>query len=95
MAVVILGGMGFGVRLYRVGCAGPSVLNHGWHTRFGTWVALTFQSDEGPIGVGDLSWVYQSLGGRTGGSLPTFLLMVMGLGATIFAGYSWKRQCMA
>lgn len=90
VATIILAGMGLGVRLYRAGRVGP---------RFWTIVGilglgLGWLSHFSPMTDQPVSVIYQGYPMPWAGSLAVgCLVFLMGavLGATIFAGYLWKR----
>ena len=94
VAMVILGGTGLGVRLYRAGRVGP---------RFWTMVGLLglglgWLSHFSPMTDQPVSVIYHGYTNPLVGGLAVlclFFLMGAVLGATIFAGYLWKRQCLA
>ena len=94
VAIVILGGMGFGVWLYRAGRVGP---------RFWTMVGvlglgLGWLSHFSPMTDQPVSAIYHGYTNPLVGGLAVlclFSLMVTVLGATIFAGYLWMRRCLA
>lgn len=91
VATVILGGMGLGVRLYRVGRVGA---------RFWTIVGLLglgfgWLSHFSPMSDQPLSVIYHGYRAPWAGILAVgclMLLMLFVLGATVFAGYLWKQQ---
>jgi hypothetical protein len=90
VATVILGGMGLGVSLYRDGRVGA---------RFWTLVGilglgLGWLSHFSPMTDQPLSVIYQGYTAPWAGVLAVgclILLMLCVLGATVFAGYLWKR----
>jgi len=90
VATVILGGLGLGVRLYRSGLVGPRFwvivgvlgLGLGWFSHFSP---MTDQ----PVSVIYHGYVAPWAGVLAVGCL--FLLMFSVLGATVFAGYLWRR----
>jgi hypothetical protein len=91
VATVILGGMGLGVSLYRDGRVGA---------RFWTLVGilglgLGWLSHFSPMTDQPLSVIYQGYTAPWAGVLAVgclILLMLCVLGATVFAGYLWKRE---
>jgi hypothetical protein len=91
VATVILGGMGLGVLLYRAGRVGA---------RFWTIVGilglgLGWLSHFSPMTDQPVSDIYQGYTASWAGILAVgclYLLMLSVLGATVFAGYLWKRQ---
>ena len=90
VAIIILGGMALGVRLYRAGLAGPRFwvmagvlgLGLGWLSHFSP---MTDQ----PLSVVYHGYVDPWAGVLAGGCLALLLFSV--LGATVFAGYLWRR----
>lgn len=90
VATIILGGLGLGVRLYRSGLVGPRFwvmvgvlgLGLGWLSHFSP---MTDQ----PVSVIYHGYAAPWAGGVAVGCL--FLLMFSVLGATVFAGYLWRR----
>lgn len=94
VAIVILGGMGVGVRLYRVGRVGPRF----WTMAGILGLGLGWLSHFSPMTDQSVSVIYHGYPNPLAGGgavLCLFLLMVTVLGATIFAGYLWRRQCSA
>lgn len=93
VAIVILGGMGLGVRLYRTGHVGP---------RFWTMVGilglgLGWLSHFSPMTDQPVSVIYHGYTNPLAGGLAVlclFFLMVTVFCATIVAGYLWRRQCL-
>jgi len=91
VATVILGGMGLGVSLYRAGRVGA---------RFWTVVGLLglglgWLSHFSPMTDQPVAVIYQGYTAPWAGVLAVgclVLLMLSVFGATIFAGYLWKRQ---
>ncbi len=90
VATAILGGMGLGVALYRAGRVGA---------RFWTIVGilglgLGWLSHFSPMTDQPVSVIYQGYTAPLAGVLAVgclFLLMLSVLGATLFAGYLWRR----
>ncbi len=90
VATIILGGLGLGVRLYRSGLVGPRFwvmvgvlgLGLGWLSHFSP---MTDQ----PVSVIYHGYAAPWSGGVAVGCL--FLLLFSVLGATVFAGYLWRR----
>ncbi|HMS83975.1 MAG TPA: hypothetical protein PKD12_10010 [Nitrospira sp.] len=91
VATVILGGMGLGVSLYQTGRVGA---------RFWTVVGLLglglgWLSHFSPMTDQPVSVIYHGYTASLAGALAVgclLLLMLCVLGATILAGYLWKRQ---
>lgn len=90
-ATIILGGIGFGMRSYRLGWIGA---------RFWTIVGLlglglVWLSHFSPMTDQTVSGIYHGYPAQWAGILAVgclFALMMSVLGTTIFAGYLWKRE---
>ncbi|MBK9305529.1 MAG: hypothetical protein IPM58_00170 [Nitrospira sp.] len=90
VATVILGGLALGVWLYRVGWVGPRF----WVIVGVLGVGLGWFSHFSPMTDQPVSVVYRGYATPWVGALAVgclFLLMVSVLGATLYAGYLWKR----
>jgi hypothetical protein len=90
VATIILGGMALGVRLYRSGLVGPRFwvlvgvlgLGLGWLSHFSPMT-------DPPVSVIHHGYTAPWAGVLAVGCL--FLLLFSVLGATVFAGYLWRR----
>jgi len=94
VATVILGGMGLGMRLYKTGHVGPRF----WTVVGVLGLGLGWLSHFSPMTDQPVSGIYHGYRDPWAGGLAVlclFVLMVIVLGATIFAGCLWKRQCSA
>ena len=90
VATVILGGMGLGVRLYRSGRVGPRF----WVIVGVLGLGLGWLSHFSPMTDQPVSVIYDGYAASWAGALAVgclFLLMMSVLGATVFAGYLWRR----
>jgi hypothetical protein len=90
VATVILGGMGLGVRLYRSGLVGPRF----WVIVGVLGLGLGWLSHFSPMTDQPVSVIYHGYTAPWAGVLAVgclFLLMLSVLGATVFAGYLWRR----
>jgi len=90
MATVILGGMGLGVWLYRAGRVGPRF----WAIVGVLGVGLGWLSHFSPMTDQPVSVIYSGYVAPWAGALAVgclFLLLFSVLGATVFAGYLWRR----
>jgi hypothetical protein len=91
VATVILGGMALGVWLYRTGLVGPRF----WTVVGVLGLGLGWFSHFSPMTDQPVSVIYQKYAASWAGLLAVgclFLLMLPVLGATVFAGYLWKRE---
>ena len=89
VATVILGGMGLGVWLYRAGRVGPRF----WAIVGVLGIGLGWLSHFSPMTDQPVS-AYSGYVAPWAGALAVgclFLLMSSVLGATVFAGYLWRR----
>ncbi|GKS65840.1 hypothetical protein YTPLAS72_31440 [Nitrospira sp.] len=90
VATVILGGLGLGVWLYQAGRVGPRF----WTIIGMLGLGLGWLSHFSPMTDQPVSGIYQGYATPWAGALAVgclFLLMVSVLGATLYAGYLWKR----
>jgi hypothetical protein len=90
VATIILGGVGLGVRLYRSGLVGPRF----WVIVGVLGLGLGWLSHFSPMTDQPVSVIYHGYTAPWAGSLAVgclFLLMFSVLGATVFAGYLWRR----
>jgi len=90
VATVILGGLGLGVRLYRSGLVGPRF----WVIVGVLGLGLGWLSHFSPMTDQPVSVIYHGYVAPWAGVLAVgflFLLMFSVLGATVFAGYLWRR----
>ncbi len=90
VATIILGGMGLGVRLYRSGLVGPRF----WVMVGVLGLGLGWLSHFSPMTDQPVSVIYHGYTAPWAGSLAVgclFLLIFSVLGATVFAGYLWRR----
>ncbi len=91
MATVILGGLGLGTGLYRAGRVGPRF----WTIVGVLGLGLGWLSHFSPMTDQPLSVIYQGYAAPWAGLLAVgclFLLISSVLGATVHAGYLWKRE---
>ena len=91
VATIILGGMGLGVQLYRIGRVGPRF----WTIMGILGLGLGWLSHFSPMTDQPVSVIYEGYATPWAGALAVgclFLLLGTVLGATVYAGYLWKRE---
>lgn len=92
VTTAILGGLGLSMRLYQLGRVGARF----WTIVGVLGLGLGWLSHFSPMTDQPVSAIYHGYIEPWAGALAVlclFLLMATVLGATIFAGYLWKRQC--
>lgn len=90
VSTVILGGMALGVWVYRLGLVGPGF----WMMVGVPGLGLGWLSHFSPMTGQPVSVIYHGYAAPWAGVLAVgclFLLMLSVLGATVFAGYLWRR----
>jgi hypothetical protein len=90
VATILLGGMALGVRLYRSGLVGPRF----WALVGVLGLGLGWLSHFSPMTDQPVSVIYHGYAAPWAGVLAVgclFLLLFSVLGATVFAGYLWRR----